>query len=123
MPGGIGLKGIHALVDTGATQSCIDSSLAMNLGLKVHDQLEIAGIGGKQLVNLHIAQIFFPALGTTMFGQFAGVHLAAGGQSHSALVGRDFLAHFIMTYNGTTGQVVIRDPAEGTETTGSPVTY
>lgn len=107
----LGINGVHALVDTGATQSCIDSQLAATLSLPIVDQAKISGVSGAQTVNMHLAQIHIPSLDITLFGQFAGVDLAAGGQSHSALIGRTFLRHFKMVYDGTTGEVVICEPA------------
>lgn len=58
---------------------------------------------------MHLAQIFVPALSFTLYGMFAGVHLAAGGQEHFALIGRDFLRHFIMRYDGGTGAVSLQE--------------
>ena len=42
-----------------------------------------------------------------MNGAFCGVDLKAGGQIHSALIGRTFLRHFKMIYEGKTGTVTI----------------
>ena len=106
----LGIKGVHALVDTGATTSCIDSQLAIALNLPIVDQSRIAGVSGERTVNMHLAQILIPSLDFTVYGQFAGVDLAAGGQAHSALIGRTFLKNFKMVYDGTTGQVVICEP-------------
>jgi hypothetical protein len=54
-----------------------------------------------------MAQVYFPSLNKTMYGAFAGVNLAAGGQPHSALIGRTFLQYFTLTYYGMTGTVTI----------------
>ena len=54
---------------------------------------------------MHLAQIHVPDVNFTIYGEFAGVHLRAGGQPHDALIGRDFLQHFTMTYNGYSGSV------------------
>jgi hypothetical protein len=86
-----GITGIQALVDTGASQSCIDSLLASQLALPVVDKSTVAGAGGGHEVNMHLAQVHIPNLGWTIYGLFAGVHLAAGGQVHKALIGRTFL--------------------------------
>jgi predicted aspartyl protease len=104
-----GSKGVQALVDTGAAASCIDSLLAAQLNLPIVDRQHIAGAGGDHLVNVHLAQVHVPSLGKTIYGAFAGVHLAAGGQRHRALVGRTFLQHFTMIYEGRTGTVTIHD--------------
>jgi predicted aspartyl protease len=105
-----GIVGEGALVDTGATESCIDSLLATNLGLPIADKRNVSGVHGSQEVAFHLAQIHVPSLGFTMYGLFAGVHLVAGGQVHKALLGRTFLRNFRMLYEGTTGAVTISRP-------------
>ena len=102
-----GIKGIGALVDTGAGQSCIDSMLAAQLNLPIVDRQPISGIHGREEVNIHLAQIYVPSLNFVIYGAFAGVHLVAGGQTHRALIGRAFLTNYTMTYEGRTGTVVI----------------
>ena len=96
-----------ALIDTGATTGGIDSALAERLELPIVDTREHSGIGGLTRLNIHLAQIYIPALNQVFYGQFAGVHLAAGGVFHRALIGRAFLQHCIMQYDGRNGSVVI----------------
>ena len=96
-----------ALVDTGATESCIDAELAATLNLPIMDRDEIGGIGGLTEVNLYLAQIYLPELRFTIYGGFAGVHLQASGAPFYALLGRTFLNHFGMHYDGRTGAVTI----------------
>ena len=98
---------VPALVDTGASESCIDSDLAAHLGLPIVDRMEIGGVHGLGEVNVHLAQIYVPDLAFTIYGQFASVHLAVGGLGHSAIIGRDFLQFYTMTYEGRTGVVTI----------------
>jgi predicted aspartyl protease len=102
-----GLRKLSALVDTGATESCIDSTIAAKLNLPIVDKRKIGGVGGTQEVDMYLAQVHIPALGFTIYGAFAGVHLQAGGQTHSSLIGRTFLQNFTLTYEGRTGTVVI----------------
>jgi hypothetical protein len=102
-----GITGISALVDTGASESCIDSLLAAQLNLPVVDKRSVSGVHGAQPVNMHLAQVHIPSLGLTLWGAFAGVHLATAGQIHRALVGRTFLRHCKMNYDGKTGTVII----------------
>jgi predicted aspartyl protease len=106
----LALKGQQALVDTGATECCIDSGIAMSLQLPIIDQRVVSGVSGHHTVNMHLAQIYVPSLSFTMYGAFAGVDLAAGGQPHAALIGRTFLQRFKMIYDGTTGMVTIEGP-------------
>jgi len=102
-----GIKGVGALVDSGATESCIDSQLAAHLNLPIVDRRKIGGSYGAHEVNIHLAQVHVPSLNFTLYGAFAGVHLAAGGQSHKALIGRTFLRHYTMVYEGRTGTVTL----------------
>ena len=99
----------HALVDTGATASCIDSGLAMRLNLPIVDRQLIAGVHGNREVNMHIGHIHVPSLRMTVYGSFAGVDLVAGGQAHHALIGRTFLQAFTMIYEGRTGTVTLHN--------------
>ncbi|MCY4221740.1 MAG: hypothetical protein OXD35_08855 [Thiotrichales bacterium] len=96
-----------ALVDTGATLSCIDSTLAATLRLSIVDRESVSGVHGSQEVNVHLAQIYVPSLDWVIFGRFHGVHLVRGNQPHLALLGRIFLRDFTMTYDGRTGSVRI----------------
>ena len=113
-PAGLGspdrlVRSLPALIDTGATESCIDSQLAAELSLPVVEQGEVAGVHGIEEVNFHLAQIHVPQLPFTIFGRFAGVHLRSGGQPHYALLGRTFLRHFTMVYRGRDGRVLVTD--------------
>lgn len=102
-----------ALVDTGASESCIDSAVAMELGLPVVDREMVAGVHGAAPANVHLAHIYIPDTHVWINGRFAGVHLQAGGQPHSALIGRDVLRHFTMVYDGLTGAVNIEGGSAG----------
>jgi predicted aspartyl protease len=105
-----GMTGLIALVDTGALESCIDGLLAAQLGLPVVDRRSIAGVGGVHEVNMHLAQIRVPSLDAHLYGTFATVDLAAGGQPHKALIGRTFLQNYTMVYEGSTGNVTLSRP-------------
>ena len=96
-----------ALIDTGAALSCIDADLALQLGLPLIDKQHVSGVHGSQPVNVHLGQIFIPALNRTIYGDFFGVHLQSGGQPHFALIGRSFLQSYTMLYEGRTGKVTI----------------
>src|SRR5208283_1049228 len=55
-----GLAQVEALVDTGASECCIDSLTAAQLKLPIVDRRKIGGVGGAQEVNMHLAQVFVP---------------------------------------------------------------
>lgn len=109
-PPATAIQQVHAVVDTGAIISCIDKTLAAQLGLPVVDRQDFGGIGGIYKTDMHAAQIHIPALEFTIYGSFAGVDLIGGGQQHVALIGRTFLKNFQMTYDGITGNVTISRP-------------
>lgn len=99
-------RNILALVDTGASMSCIDTALAVRLGLPVIDRIQIGGVGGIHDMDLYLAQIHVPALAFTQYGKFAGASLDAGNLRHRAILGRTFLRSFTM-HEGQTGAVTI----------------
>lgn len=105
-----GIRNQWALVDTGAADSCIDSLIAATLNLPVVDRRPIGGVGGVQQANMHLAQVYVPALKFTQYGLFAGVHLAESGQLHRAPIGRAFLQNYTMVYEGMTGTVTLSRP-------------
>ncbi|MFI5251913.1 MAG: aspartyl protease family protein [Bacteroidota bacterium] len=102
-----GINDVEALVDTGATESCIDDLLASKLVLPIIDKRKICGSSGEHEVNVYLAQIRIPSLNFVVYGAFAGVALAAGGQRHQVLMGRTFLSKFKMIYDGVSGRVTI----------------
>lgn len=102
-----GITSVEALVDTGANISCIDNLLASQLNLPIVDRQPIGGVGGRHIANVYLAQLHVRSLNFTVYGQFIGIDLQAGGQRHSALIGRTFLAHYTMTYEGRTGTVIL----------------
>lgn len=102
-----GISNLSALVDTGAIESCIDNLLASQLNLPIVDRRPIAGVYGVHEANVYLAQIHIGSLDITIYGDFVGVDLQAGGQTHWALIGRTFLQQFRMVYDGPTGSVII----------------
>ncbi len=93
-----------ALIDTGATLSCIDEKLAQQLSLPVIDRRDVGGVGGRKKHNVYLAHMIVPALGAESKGAFLGVDLSA---YQPVLLGRDFLAHTIFIYNGQNGRVTL----------------
>ncbi len=104
-----------ALVDTGATQSCIDSALAVALTLPIIDRVAVSGVQGRDEHNVCLARVNVPSLGWTKTGRFIVVDISDGDQLHAAILGRDFLSGFCMMYEGRTGTVVLSNdvPAFG----------
>lgn len=98
---------VRALIDTGATMSSIDTDLADKLKLPRVDQQPVAGVSGKDMMPVFLAQIYVPDLSFIIYGRFHGARLTEGGIPYQVLLGRSFLSHFIMTYDGIKGQVTL----------------
>jgi predicted aspartyl protease len=101
------IQQVPALIDTGATLSCIDDMLAQELQLQIVDQWITSGVSGSVKLDVYLAQITIPSLNVNQFGRFAGVHLQVGGQAHRALIGRSFLAGCTLVYDGKRGSVLL----------------
>ena len=84
---------LPALIDTGATESCVDADFAQALGLSSFerdDGSSVVGISGPTPLDHYLAQIYVPELERTIYGLLAGVKLHSGSQPCYALIGRDF---------------------------------
>ena len=98
---------VEALIDTGASDCCIDEGLAQQLQLPLIDQQDGSGIGGREKFNVYLGHIRIASLALIEYGRFMGVKLTAGGQSHKVLLGRTMMQAMILVYDGTTGAVKI----------------
>ncbi len=96
-----------ALIDTGASTSCIDAEIAQQLKLPVIDVVHMASAS-----HTSIPQNIYPAVievvGTNIkinVPRAIGASLAPHGLS--ALVGRDFLKQCTFFYNGVIGEITL----------------
>jgi len=105
-------KKVKALIDTGAGGDCIDDELARRLGLPIHDEGFISGVGGRHRAFIYTARIYVPKLDKLLFQPFTGVRLFEGEQWHRVILGRTFLRHYRLAYNGASGQVEITESDE-----------
>ena len=100
---------VQALIDTGADLSCVDIDLARNLSLQLADIRPTRGIHGEQRTEFFLAELRIPVLNFIGRGMLAGLQLQSSGFRHSVLLGRDFLRHFSMLYEGRTGATIVGD--------------
>jgi predicted aspartyl protease len=104
-PGVLHVDRVLALIDTGATESCIDETLAQQLRLPLVNQQNTGGVGGIHVLNVYLAYVALPLLGYLQAGLFVGAQLATAGMQHRALIGRTLLADTLMVYDGRSGSV------------------
>ena len=99
---------IPALVDTGATESHVDTQLAVALELPYVGPTKVSGAsGGIREHPTYLAQIYIPDLKITVYGKFASADLLKGKQPHAVILGRTLLQGFRMVYDGKKGTVLI----------------
>ena len=95
------------LVDTGASTTCIDEALAQRLGLPVIDvvQMTSASHAGTE-ANVYPIQM--EIVGSPIIvnvPRAIGANLAP--QGIVALIGRDYLQHCTLFYNGLSGEITL----------------
>lgn len=101
-----------ALLDTGATYSCIDLELAKRLCLKQTDSRELVGAHEKRVTPFYRADIYIPQLKCAWRDEFGELPLEENGFSCKVLIGRNLLSNLHLRYEGYTGKVLIEFPMQ-----------
>lgn len=95
-----------ALIDTGATGTCIDEKVAQELGLPVIDVAKMTSATHvDQQCNVYPVQINIPPILVLNSPRTMGAALAA--QGLMVLIGRDVLRNCNLFYNGPAGQFTL----------------
>lgn len=97
-------KTVNALIDTGATDLCIDTQLAAQLGLKIIDRGPVGGIKGTTDHDMFLGKVIIETLGMGMDGKLIGIELDP---TTPIVIGRDFLQGVVMIYDGINGTVTL----------------
>lgn len=96
-----------ALIDTGATRSCVDAQALAKLGVSPIGLVETGTAGGTVPQHLYPARLRFPGEGLEVeFSSLIGANLSGqkiGDLDLIVLVGRDVLSQCILIYNGPGG--------------------
>lgn len=96
-----------ALIDTGASVTCVDDSIAQQIGAPVVDVVQIASASHaatqQNVYPLSMQFVGFPI--NVDAPRAVGAPLLA--QGIAALIGRDVLQHTTFFYNGSTGQITL----------------
>jgi predicted aspartyl protease len=94
-----------ALIDTGATGTCIDDQAAKELGLPVIDVAKMTSATHKdQSCNVYPVQINLPSV---VLNSPRTMGAALAPQGLLVLIGRDVLQNCTLFYNGPTGQITL----------------
>jgi predicted aspartyl protease len=94
-----------ALIDTGATGTCIDDQAAKELGLPVIDVAKMTSATHKdQQCSVYPVQINLPSV---VLNSPRTMGAALAPQGLLVLIGRDVLQNCTLFYNGPTGQITL----------------
>lgn len=92
-------KKVIALIDTGASGSCINDPIAKELGLIARDIVTVQTPSGSSSQPIYDLGFALPSLTTTIIPiQALGADL--NNQPYNALIGRDILSLCTLIYNG-----------------------
>jgi hypothetical protein len=98
--------GGNALVDTGASCSCVEERLLQRLQLQPVNQVKMTGATGARLQNVYHPRLLFPGTPIPPLEmQVVGVQMNQ--LPLVCLLGRDVLRHFVLIYNGPQGSYTI----------------
>ncbi len=96
-----------ALIDTGATRSCVDSKAITNLGVNPIGVTTTGTAGGRVQQHLYPARFRFPGEALELeFSSVIGVDLSGqsiAGRDIIVLLCRDVLSRCVLIYNGPGG--------------------
>lgn len=97
----------YALIDTGASDTCIDDSLAIQVGFPITDVVNVASASHRSsLQNVFPIKITLVGLNVAIEAPTA-IGAALSSQGFVALIGRDFLQHCALFYNGLNGDLTL----------------
>lgn len=98
----------QALLDTGASCLCIDSSIAKQLGL-ARRGIPSHTAAGPRMSSLYAVSLLFPGTNLKTYDLLRAAEVNLALQSFKCLIGRDVLSHWHFHYNGQSGAVSISD--------------
>jgi predicted aspartyl protease len=96
-----------ALIDTGATSTCIDEDVAKQLNLPVVDVVTIASASHAE-TNQNVYPALIEVVGIAIkFNALRAIGVPLTAQGLQVLIGRDLLQHCTLFYNGVTGSFTL----------------
>jgi len=100
---------INALIDTGAAVTIINPQVAATCKLRQTGFAHIVAADNEGRYPEHAASIRFPGTDLKGVDPIRVVALRLVRRPFSCLIGRDILRKWVVTYDGLSGQVLIRD--------------
>lgn len=91
----------RGLIDTGASDICIDYRVALRLGLREINQATVGVVGGTTMARIYLGRLIVPQVG---FDRVCPLYaLKVSHPTHDVLLGRSFLENYIVTFDGPAG--------------------
>lgn len=97
-----------ALIDTGASDNCIDYRIAQALKLRVIDQRTISTVGGPVEVNVYLGVFEIPVLGFKKMMRLFAPRIDR--LNYQVLIGRSVLKEYLLTFDGPSDQCIFARP-------------
>lgn len=98
------------LIDTGASDVCIDYRMAQDLRLRQIDQQTVATPGGSLLAAVYLGVLEVPALDFRKPMPLFALKVARA--SYNVILGRSFLSDYIITFDGPSGMFHFDTPTQ-----------
>ena len=98
------------LIDTGASDVCIDYRLAERLGLKVIDQTMVGVVGYTTPAKIYLGRLVIPQLGFDRKMRLYALKVRHA--THEILLGRSFLQNYVVTFDGPAGMYTFSRPQD-----------
>lgn len=99
---------LNAMIDTGASISTLQDSVAQRAGLQQTGSTQLSGVGGVQMSPIYAASLAIPEFGVTVDAiEVASVQNPFPGVE--MLLGRDLLRTLSLEYHGAQGNFVLKN--------------
>ena len=99
------VRSLNALIDTGATRSVIDDAIAKSMGLPIIGTHRFRGVSGIDTGTVYLTTVLVSQLNHVIHEPLGGVDLSDA--EYQLLLGRDFLQHFVLIYDGRIGITIV----------------
>ena len=97
----------NGLLDTGASTTCIDDTIARQMGLPPIDVVTMASASHSS-IQQNVYSIQMQIVGSPIIVQVPrAIGASLQSQGIIALIGRDYLQHCTLNYNGLTGAITL----------------
>ena len=103
------MAAVNGLVDTGASDVCLDVRLADELGPPTIDQAELGVVGSRVPASVRVGRLEVREVGFDEPVRLFAVRMRR--PTHDVILGRAFLQRYVVTFDGPRGTMLFHNPA------------